>query len=695
MTIAESLTTLSTDITATYDKIAAKGGSIPQEKNTNNLPGAVESIPAGGTPVPADDPLAVPEFDGGEYGAIAYLGEDGEIEYYYAGSVSDLNLDSTNSYTASAPSIETVVATTASGAIINRAQVLAVAIGPQTRTSRPWFCANMPNLRCLYGLENWGSTTIPYNFLYECPQLNSPLVFPDTITNIQGGFLSNCVSFNQPIHFPESLDSWGVSGGSVSASTFQLFMYGCSNFNQPITFPPHITYIPAFFLYGAHSFNQPLHIPEGVTTISNGAFVGMHVFDSPITFPSTLMNLSTSLASNWAFNQPLVLPNRITTLSTLFLSQCYLFNADLTLPTGLKSISDNFMSSCSSFNRPISLPPTLTTIGHGFMHDCINFNQPLHIPEGVTTLGGATPSAVTGLLTRCLSFNQPITIPSTVTVLGPYFLSGCTNFNSVVTFAPSEATNSIALGQGFMKGCKMFNQPLHINRRLSAISSSYNSSFMQGCSAFNSLLTFLDPETTFTFTVPASFLAGCTSFNQPLTLPSYFRLSSGEFMQECTDFQSTLTLPEKATTIGNSFLRGATWGEIVWPTTCTLGAYAFYQGQSTMLTIPSNVTTIGSYLASGSLVESARIEGENVPVSTDCLYNARNLSGLYVANTLGALTTSSNTLSTSDTTAPMYVDGVTLSGPAAERWKTAYPDRTSSPYRKLILATEPEEENAG
>lgn len=46
------------------------------------------------------------------------------------------------------------------------------------------------------------------------------------------------------------------------------------------------------------------------------------------------------------------------------------------------------------------------------------------------------------------------------------------------------------------------------------------------------------------------------------------------------------------------------------------------------------------------------------------------------------------TLSVAPSTAPAYTQGVTLTGPGAQAWKDALPDRASNPYRKLILAEE-------
>lgn len=47
MAISDDLTDLNNDIWDAYSAIEAKGGTIPQNKNTNNLVTAIESIPTG------------------------------------------------------------------------------------------------------------------------------------------------------------------------------------------------------------------------------------------------------------------------------------------------------------------------------------------------------------------------------------------------------------------------------------------------------------------------------------------------------------------------------------------------------------------------------------------------------------------------------------------------------------------------
>ena len=48
MSVASEITKLNTNISNAYDEIAIKSGIIPQNKNTDNLPTAIRSIPAGG-----------------------------------------------------------------------------------------------------------------------------------------------------------------------------------------------------------------------------------------------------------------------------------------------------------------------------------------------------------------------------------------------------------------------------------------------------------------------------------------------------------------------------------------------------------------------------------------------------------------------------------------------------------------------
>jgi hypothetical protein len=64
MSIATNLEKLETDITNAYSAINTKGGTIPSDKNTNNLSTAISSIPSGGGDVVIEKDVNFYDYDG-------------------------------------------------------------------------------------------------------------------------------------------------------------------------------------------------------------------------------------------------------------------------------------------------------------------------------------------------------------------------------------------------------------------------------------------------------------------------------------------------------------------------------------------------------------------------------------------------------------------------------------------------------
>ncbi|MCQ2737018.1 MAG: hypothetical protein MJ224_00180 [archaeon] len=48
MAISDKITQLNNDLLAAYDKIDEKGGTVPADKNSNNLAAAIATIEGGG-----------------------------------------------------------------------------------------------------------------------------------------------------------------------------------------------------------------------------------------------------------------------------------------------------------------------------------------------------------------------------------------------------------------------------------------------------------------------------------------------------------------------------------------------------------------------------------------------------------------------------------------------------------------------
>ena len=153
-----------------------------------------------------------------------------------------------------------------------------------------------------------------------------------------------------------------------------------------------------------------------------------------------------------------------------------------------------------------------------------------------------------------------------------------------------------------------------------------------------------------------NFLQHNSNFNHPLNMPNIEYIGSG-FLFGCSNFNSSITLNDSLRVIEGNFMYG-----------CTSFAQTF--------TIPSGLENLGST--------------SNPNPGTGFMRNCKEFTGPLVCNgpVSALLPTDNNSLSTAF--APpgaMYTTGVTLTGPYAQAWKDALPDRTSSPYRKLIVGS--------
>lgn len=155
--------------------------------------------------------------------------------------------------------------------------------------------------------------------------------------------------------------------------------------------------------------------------------------------------------------------------------------------------------------------------------------------------------------------------------------------------------------------------------------------------------------------IGTNFLLNCSSFNQPISLPKVDRINDS-FMLGCSSFNSAITLNDGLLMIGTCFMQG-----------CSSFAQPF--------TIPSGLI---------STTAVAHNPAERF------MHNCNSFVGSLVCNApvdSSKIPNDNYALGTTNSSAVMYTTGVTLTGPYAEQWKAALPDRTSSPYRKLIIGS--------
>ena len=243
----------------------------------------------------------------------------------------------------------------------------------------------------------------------------------------------------------------------------------------------------------------------------------------------------------------------------------------------------------------------------------------------------------------------------------PTFSNNVTNWNGYYSHQIEAfifAKKSSNIGSDFLQRCYSFNQPLTLPSGVTNI----GSNFLQYCYSFNQPLTLPSGVTS----IGDYFLSNCHSFIQPLTLPSGVTNIGSDFLQRCYSFNQPLTLPSGVTSISNYFL-----------------SYCYSFNQS--LTLPSGVTNISNYFLSNcySFNQSLTLPSGVTNIGSNFLYNCYSLTRLeYNASVYptenSSLSQNINTKTSGTGT------GIKITGTNAEGLKSALPNKTSSPFRKLV-----------
>lgn len=312
----------------------------------------------------------------------------------------------------------------------------------------------------------------------------------------------------------------------------------------------------------------------------------------------------------------------VTEIGPHFLDSCSEFNSPITIPSTVTKIGSYFMSGCESFDQAITFPATTTEIGSGCLYNCASLDSQ------VTVLGPVT--SLDRFMNGCSAYNQPFTIPSTLTIINE-FMTSCSAFNQPITI-PNGVTEVVAL----LSGSDAFNQPIALPASVTRISS-----FPSRMNGLNSAVTFSEGLVEIGY----GCFYMCSAFNKPISLPSTLEKIDSAFLYNSAVFNSTLNLGS-VKTIGNDFMSGCR---------------AFNQN----ITIPSTVTTISS---------------------TNFMFNCNAMTSTVTVNT--SFTPSSNhyAMATQTATAACYTTGIKVGGTNGAAWRTAWPNKTTIPYRKLLSA---------
>lgn len=540
--------------------------------------------------------------------------------------------------------------------------------------------------------------TLPTNFLGYCSHLEEEIVIPETVT-LGTYFLYN-TNYNFPINLP-----------SNTKTIPSAFLYQ-SEFNQPLSIPEGVTEISDYFLFRCNAMTSECRIPKTVEKIGN-CFMAARTGDydnrsgtlnAKIIFAdnSQLKTIGTwFLGGQASFDQPLTIPESVTSIGQYFLGYCSGFNSPITLPDSLTTIPQGFMSWCTSFNQPFKLPVLITEL-----RSCCNswnsFNQPLLLPSKLTVIwsaftyvnnltstvtvmgqidkaasGSVTPRAFCGQ-----NANQPHYIEGTP-VNGPgadSFIESFGNSSTTYTnFSKVEDPDWPDYGtvyyketaEGETKSVKILQKsewdslfytnannhssmlgygeaivnnaeyPAIVGIEIGTEAAELGDGFLRGCLYLNQPV--VVPENI--KTIGEYFLAGCTSLNQPVTINAPIDTIPRYFMDGVTSFNQPIVIPPTVKTIRGYFMRN--WKSFNQP-----------------ITIPATVTEILAYF----------------------MYGCSNmLSAVTIEASADAFTFGIYGMATTVATDACYTQGIKITGPNAAEVKAILADRTTSPYRKLIL----------
>lgn len=253
-----------------------------------------------------------------------------------------------------------------------------------------------------------------------------------------------------------------------------------------------------------------------------------------------------------------------------------------------------------------------------------------------TATVGATPVTLSSRGDNCII---GIDIGTEITTIPDFFLYGCSYYYGDL-IVPNNVTT---IGTYFASRCG------NSNNKLSVVNLGKNvTSLGTYCLAYSyfqagSVVTMPGEITA----IPNYFMYYAYDFNSPLTISPKATSIGTYFLSNCSSFNSSITFNPVLTTIGSSFLRTNT-------------------SYNNDITLPTTLTSIGAYF----------LYQCNAMAST---VNVRSLAATVI-------TSSNYSLSTNSSSAAMYTTGVKIAGQTRADWITRLPDRTSSPYRKLLNA---------
>lgn len=357
MAIADDLEKLASDLSDAYDAIEAKGGTMPEHKNTDSLPTAIGSIEGGGV-------------GPSEWGRIWLYKWSRSYEYYSDNCTIVVDWAVFEKYVQEInPPYDEYMDWVTFG--WNSDTGLWSSYEFQTPiedVSDEWLAENMgisvsdidPEEQGYASFSVGLKKTVIVDFESEpiCLELNEELYNSMGTTqdeNYEGVIWSD--SYNVPSYAIAKFEF----GTEPTRTPTGMLSYTGGNVKVDTTYW-NITELGDDFLFYCTVTNDTVIPFEDITIVGNKVCNNCHGITHAINFTNAVSIGDAFLYNDWNFDQPVTFGNNLVSIGTGFLGRTK-FNRTLTFPESLESIGEGFLRETTAFDQPLVFPSSLQSLG--------------------------------------------------------------------------------------------------------------------------------------------------------------------------------------------------------------------------------------------------------------------------------------------------------------------------------------------
>lgn len=195
-----------------------------------------------------------------------------------------------------------------------------------------------------------------------------------------------------------------------------------------------ITTLPNYFAFYMSNLEEVIGLPQTLTSIQSSCFSNCDKLNCDLVLPNSITTIGVQSIYNLkAFNSDIVLPSNLESVGNYVITSLTSFDKPLTIPASLKTVGNYFIYGNTILNSPITLRGTIETTGTYFMANNSKFNLNLNdVLTHLQTIGNFTFSGL-------YEFNQPLTIPENIVKINHGFFSNCRNFIGPLTLTSTFA----------------------------------------------------------------------------------------------------------------------------------------------------------------------------------------------------------------------------------------------------------------